>query len=475
MREVRSARKCRHCCAPLTLKFVDLVSAPLSNAYLTWQALQAPERWYPLRVLVCIECWLVQTDDHTYAADIFTNEYAYLSSYSRTWLEHAERYVVRMVELLDLGARSFVVELGSNDGYLLQYVIGRSIPCLGIEPTASTAASARSKGVEVVERFFGVEVARELVSQGRQADLVVANNVLAHVPEINDFVSGTALLLKDSGVATFEFPHLLNLVTYNQFDTIYHEHYSYLSLVAVKRIFEKGGLEVFDIEEIPTHGGSLRVYAQKKPGRRMIHESVRALENREQSAGLATTAYYAGFQSCCDKAKDEFLMLLLQAKSQGKTVIGYGAAAKGNTLLNYAGVRTDLVRYVVDKNPSKQGKFLPGSRIPILNVDRICADRPDYILILPWNIRDEVMAEQVRQRMGRPLHHRCPAAVRKLTARWIHQAGPHAPSYGERNWRTFGPGARTPTPKLGSRDSWHHSATEGDRLPRSPRPAVTSL
>ncbi len=386
--------KCRHCRAPLALKFVDLGSAPLSNAYMTEQALQAPERWYPLRVFVCSGCWLVQTQDDTYAEEIFTDDYAYFSSYSKTWLEHAERYVKKMVARLDLGASSLVIELGSNDGYLLQYVAGRGIPCLGIEPTASTAASARSKGVEVVEEFFGVNLGMELVNQGRQADLVVANNVLAHVPDINDFVSGIALLLKNSGIATFEFPHLLNLVTHNQFDTIYHEHYSYLSLLAVARIFEKNGLEVFEIEEIPTHGGSLRVYAQKmEVGLRPIHESVRAVEDREISAGLRTSVYYADFQSRCDKAKNDFLMLLLEAKRQGQAVIGYGAAAKGNTLLNYAGVRADLIRYVVDKNPHKQGKFLPGSRIPVLNVERIRADRPDYILILPWNIRDEVMTE----------------------------------------------------------------------------------
>ena len=385
--------KCRHCNSPLSLTFVDLGSAPPSNAYLTEGALQRPERWYPLRILVCSECWLVQTEDYAGAEEIFTDDYAYFSSYSKTWLEHCERYVAKMAERFRLGLQSLVIELAANDGYLLQYVAARKIPCLGIEPTASTAASARTKGIEIVEKFFGVSLARELASESRHADLMTANNVLAHVPDINDFVSGIAILLKPTGVATFEFPHFLNLVTHNQFDTIYHEHYSYLSLLSVRRVFERNGLSVFDVEELPTHGGSLRVYAQRKDGRHPVSEAVESLLQRELSAGLTSTSYYAGFQARADKAKNDFLSFLLTAKREGRTVAAYGAAAKGNTLLNYAGVRPDLLPYVVDKSPSKQGKFLPGSRIPIVSESRIRQEHPDYVVILPWNIRDEVMTD----------------------------------------------------------------------------------
>lgn len=385
--------KCRHCNSQLSLTFVDLGSAPPSNAYLTEGALQRPERWYPLRILVCSECWLVQTEDYAGAEEIFTDDYAYFSSYSKTWLEHCERYVDKMAERFRLGLQSLVIELAANDGYLLQYVAARKIPCLGIEPTASTAASARTKGIEIVEKFFGVSLARELASESRHADLMTANNVLAHVPDINDFVSGIAILLKPTGVATFEFPHFLNLVTHNQFDTIYHEHYSYLSLLSVRRVFERNGLSVFDVEELPTHGGSLRVYAQRRDGRHPVSEAVESLLQRELSAGLTSTSYYAGFQARADKAKNDFLSFLLTAKREGRTVAAYGAAAKGNTLLNYAGVRPDLLPYVVDKSPSKQGKFLPGSRIPIVSESRIRQEHPDYVVILPWNIRDEVMTD----------------------------------------------------------------------------------
>lgn len=387
--------KCRHCSALLTLPFVDLGNAPPSNAYLTELDLKKPERWFPLRVLVCSECWLVQTEDYAGADEIFTDDYAYFSSYSRTFLEHAQQYVGRMVDRFHLGRASLLVELAANDGYLLQYVAERRIPCIGVEPTASTASSARAKGIEVIEDFFGVELAREMAGKGRRADLIAANNVLAHVPDINDFVSGVTILLKDSGVATFEFPHLLNLVANTQFDTIYHEHYSYLSLTAVRRIFANSGLQVFDVEEIRTHGGSLRVYAQRKNGPHPCSEAVEMLGRREESAGIATGTYYAGFQARANSVKDNFLTFLLAAKRGRKRVAGYGAAAKGNTLMNYAGVRPDLMHYVVDKNPAKQGKFLPGSRIPIVCEDRIREERPDYIVVLPWNIRDEVMADLV--------------------------------------------------------------------------------
>lgn len=386
--------KCRHCAAELSLPLVDLGSAPPSNAYLTAATLNAPEKWFPLKVLVCGECWLAQTEDTAGAEDLFDADYAYFSSFSSTWLHHAERYVADMQGRFNLDETSHVVEVAANDGYLLQYVKARGIPCLGIEPTASTAAAARAKGIRIVESFFGVRLARELAAQGKQADLTAANNVLAHVPDINDFVAGFAALLKPQGVATFEFPHLLRLMAENQFDTIYHEHFSYLSLTAVSGIFAHDGLTVFDVEELPTHGGSLRVFAQRADsGAHAISPRVAELRAREDAAGMTTPDYYAGFQACADQIKNTFLAFLVDAKNSGKKVAAYGAAAKGNTLLNYAGVRPDLLPYVVDRNPAKQGKYLPGSRIPIVDEPRLREERPDYVVILPWNLRDEVMAQ----------------------------------------------------------------------------------
>jgi SAM-dependent methyltransferase len=375
------------------LSFVDLGSAPPSNAYLTEAALKKPEVWYPLRVLVCSVCRLVQTEDYAGASEIFTESYAYFSSYSRSWLEHAEKYVTTMVERFGLSEKSLVVELAANDGYLLQYVQARGIPCIGVEPTASTAQAARAKGIEIIEKFFGVQLAEEMIARSQLADVIAANNVLAHVPDINDFVSGVALLLKEDGVATFEFPHLLNLVANNQFDTIYHEHYSYLSLTAVSRIFERNGLSVFDVEEIPTHGGSLRVFAQRGAATRSRTAAVTRLLDRERSVGVLTDTYYAGFQSRTDRVKNDFLRFLVDAKREGKKVAGYGAAAKGNTLMNYAGVRPDLMPYVVDKSPAKQGKFLPGTRIPIVSEERIRSEHPDFVVVLPWNLWDEVTTD----------------------------------------------------------------------------------
>jgi len=383
--------KCRHCQAELTLPLVDLGAAPPSNAYLTHLTLHAPEKYFPLRVLVCTECWLVQTEDYAGAEELFSADYAYFSSFSTTWLQHAEHYVLEMAQRFALGAQSLVVEVAANDGYLLQYAKAGGIPCLGIEPTTSTANAARAKGIEIVEAFFGVELARQLAVQGRQADLTAANNVLAHVPDINDFVGGFAILLKADGVATFEFPHLLNLIQQNQFDTIYHEHYSYLSLTAVKTIFAKNGLTVFDVEELPTHGGSLRVYAQRSDtGRRETNARVTKMLQCESSAGMTTPSFYENFQGRSDNVKNDLLAFLLEAKRNGKKVAGYGAAAKGNTLLNYAGVRPDLLPYVVDRNPAKQDKFLPGCRIPVVDEAWIRQSKPDYVLILPWNLRDEV-------------------------------------------------------------------------------------
>jgi hypothetical protein len=386
--------KCRHCALELRLPLVDLGSAPPSNAFLTEQTLRAPEKCFPLRVLVCEHCWLVQTEDFVQANELFDAEYAYFSGFSSSWLAHCERYVTDMLARFHLNAATHVVEVAANDGYLLQYVKARNIPCTGVEPTVSTARAARAKGIPIVEDFFGTRLAKELVAQGKQADLTVANNVLAHVPDINDFVEGFAKLLKPQGVSTFEFPHLFKMIEQNQFDTIYHEHYSYLSLSVVKKIFEGNGLNVFDVEELPTHGGSLRVYAQRKDsGVREPNQNVAKLLEREVAAGMNSTAFYAGFQANANKVKNDLLMFLIEAQRSGKTVAGYGAAAKGNTLLNYAGVRPDLLTYVVDRNPAKQGKFLPGCRIPIVAEVQLNHTRPDYVLILPWNLRSEVVKQ----------------------------------------------------------------------------------
>jgi len=387
--------RCRHCGAALSLPMLDLGSAPPSNAYLGAAALHQPERWYPLRLLVCQDCWLVQTEDFAQADALFDADYAYFSAFSTSWLAHAKAYVYDMVARFGLNAASTVVEVAANDGYLLQYVQAAGIPCYGIEPTASTATAARQRGIEIVQRFFGVALAQELAAQGRQADLMVANNVLAHVPAINDFVSGFALLLKPQGVATFEFPHLLRMVQECQFDTAYHEHFSYLSLTSLQRIFAANGLQVFDVQQWPTHGGSLRVFAQRADlGQQPISQRVADLLVKERAAGIQTPNFYSNFQREAIRIKHELLQFLLQAKREGLKVGAYGAAAKGNTLLNFAGVRPDLLPYVVDKNPAKQGKFLPGSRIPIVDEAHLRRHQPDRVLILPWNLKDEV-AEQL--------------------------------------------------------------------------------
>jgi len=396
--------KCRHCHAELELPFMDLGSAPHSNAYLTEQALHAPELWFPLKVLVCRTCWLVQTEDVVAADALFNEDYAYFSSYSETWLRHAEAYVAEMVARLGLSRNSLVVEIAANDGYLLQYVQARGIPCLGIEPTAGTARVARQKGLEILEAFFGTGLGMELADSGRQADLVTANNVLAHVPDINDFLSGIAKLLKPGGTATFEFPHLLSLVTQAQFDTIYHEHFSYLSMTALNGILQMNQLRAFDLETLSTHGGSLRVFAQAAdaPPREPSAALLGCLE-AEAAAGIRSDAFYSTFQTRADDIKNRFLEFLLQAKRDHKTVVGYGAAAKGNTLLNRAGVGPDLLSHVIDRNPAKQGKYLPGSRIPIREEALLRQLRPDFILILPWNLREEVMQQlaYVREWGGR--------------------------------------------------------------------------
>jgi len=386
--------KCRHCGAGLSLPFLDLGSAPPSNAYLVAAALRTPETWFPLRLLVCEACWLVQTEDHAGREALFTEDYAYFSSFSSSWLAHSKAYVKAMGERFGLGEHSMVAEIAANDGYLLQYVQQAGIPCYGVEPTTSTAMAARAKGITIIERFFGVELASELAQQGRQVDLVAANNVLAHVPDINDFVSGFTTLLKEQGVATFEFPHLLQMIGQNQFDTAYHEHYSYLSLTAVKQVFAANGLAVFDVEEHPTHGGSLRVFAQRSDsGRYALTQSVAAMLVREAEAGLTSASGYSGFQERTNHVKDDLHAFLIEAKREGKSVAAYGAAAKGNTLMNYAGIRGDLISFVVDRNPAKQDKYMPGSRIPIVAEARLLEVRPDYIVILPWNLADEVIGQ----------------------------------------------------------------------------------
>ena len=383
--------KCRHCQSDLRLPLINLGSAPPSNAYLTSVTLRRPEKWFPLKVLVCENCWLVQAEAYSRAAELFNDEYAYYSSFSTQWLAHAKTYVTAMAKRFNLSRQSQVVEIACNDGYLLQFVQELKIPCLGVEPTKGTAAAARSKGITVIEEFFGASLAKKLVALGHQADLTAANNVLAHVPDIRDFVVGFALLLKQQGVATFEFPHLLRLIAENQFDTIYHEHFSYFSLTAVRGIFAENGLTVFDVEEHPTHGGSLRVFAQRTDsGSYPINRRVSDLIQIEAEAGMRSKAFYTGFQARAEMVKNDFVSFLIDAKRQGKKVAAYGAAAKGNTLMNFAGIRPDLIHYVVDKNPAKQGKFMPGSHIPIVAPSMLLEKRPDYLVILPWNIADEV-------------------------------------------------------------------------------------
>jgi SAM-dependent methyltransferase len=385
--------KCRHCGNELALRFVDLGSAPPSNAYLTADTLDAPERYYPLVVMVCDRCWLVQTKDFAEADELFASDYAYFSAFSSSWLLHSERYVDEMIRRFELGRGSHVVEVASNDGYLLQYVRARGIPCLGIEPTASTAAAARRRGVETIEEFFGVSLGARLAAEGRGADLMAANNVLAHVPDINDFLGGFAKLLKAHGVATFEFPHLLKLVTENQFDTIYHEHFSYFSLITIEIMAARHGLRIIDVEELPTHGGSLRVYLAHAASTRPVGPAVAELLAREESLGLRRIETYAGFTDRVHATKRNVLAVLIELKNAGKTICGYGAPGKGNTLLNYCGIGTDFLDFTVDRNPYKHGRFTPGMRIPILPVEAIEAARPDYIFILPWNLKTEILRQ----------------------------------------------------------------------------------
>lgn len=375
---------------------IDLGHQPPSNAYLTPEQLRQPEITYPLKVFVCTDCWLVQLPAHAAADELFTADYAYFSSTSSSWCAHSERFVAAAVERLGLRPDSLVVELASNDGYLLQYVQQRGIPCLGIEPTHATAEAARAKGIDTIERFFGVALADELIEAAglapTGADLVVANNVLAHVPDINDFMAGIARLLKPHGRASLEFPHLLRLLEGNQFDTIYHEHYSYLSLRVVQRLAASAGLAVMDVEELVTHGGSLRVWLAHQDAAEPT-SAVQAVLNDENSAGLETLEAYASFQQRAEAAKNALLEFLLQAKREGRRVLGYGAAAKGNTLLNYAGIQADLLPAVADRAPSKQGKLLPGSHIPVISPEQLATESADTLLVLPWNLSKEISAQ----------------------------------------------------------------------------------
>jgi SAM-dependent methyltransferase len=387
------AKDCRFCNSPLRWTFVDLGMSPLANSYVTPAQFHSMEPFFPLHVYVCEKCLLVQLPEWSTPDNIFT-DYAYFSSYSTSWLEHAKRYVHMIAERLGLSCDSFVVEIASNDGYLLQYFVEKQIRVLGIEPAANVAQVASAKGIPCLVKFFGEQAARELVQDGKQADLIIGNNVLAHVPRLNDFVRGLKTLLKLSGVITMEFPHLMRLMEDNQFDTIYHEHFSYFSFIAVERIFSAHGLTVFDVEEIPTHGGSLRIYARhQEDSSKPVGVRVRELRSREEAAGFTNLEHYLTFAQKVIETKRRLLEFLIAATRDGKTVVGYGAPAKGNTLLNYCGVRTDLLPYTVDRSPHKQGHFLPGTRIPICDPQMIRKTKPDYLLVLPWNIREEIMTQ----------------------------------------------------------------------------------
>ena len=385
--------KCRHCATPLTQTFLDLGFAPPSNAYLSPAGLTRPERYSPLKIKVCEECWLVQTEDYAQADELFNPDYAYFSSTSSSWLAHAARYADSITKRLGLGEGSLVVEVASNDGYLLKNFLAAGIPCLGVEPTASTAAAAEKLGIPVLREFFGEALGKRLAHDGKQADLIAGNNVFAHVPDINDFTRGLKAALKPSGTVTLEFPHLLNLIEHTQFDTVYHEHFSYLALYTVKRIFEAAGLRVWDVEQLTTHGGSLRVYGCHEEDARAPTDAVRQVLDEEARRGLQDLATYRHFQAKAERVKNELLHFLIEQKNAGKKVAAYGAAAKGNTLLNYAGVKPDLLSFVCDAAAAKQGKFMPGSHIPIVSPEMLKAAKPDCILILPWNIATEIVRE----------------------------------------------------------------------------------
>lgn len=387
--------KCRFCSTELSNEFVDLGFSPPSNSFLDFEDLNKPEVFYPLRILVCNKCYLVQIDEFAKHSDIFNSKYVYFSSFSTSWLKHASEYVEMMMTEYDIGPGSLVVEIASNDGYLLQYFVQKKVPVLGIEPTANTAEFAISRGVNTIIDFFGKSLANKLYSNGTQADLILGNNVLAHVPDINDFVGALPILLKEEGIITFEFPHLLNLIKDNQFDTIYHEHFSYLSLLTVNEIFNDNGLVIFKVQELSTHGGSLRIFATKKGNhdKHPIENSVAQILEKEKDEFLNSMEGYTRFQEKAEKVKDDFIEFLIKAKRNKKSVVAYGAAAKGVTLLNFCGVRKDLLEYVVDVSPYKIGKFLPGIHIPVVEKKHIEETKPDYIVILPWNLKKEIVEQ----------------------------------------------------------------------------------
>ncbi len=384
---------CRSCGTQLKHTFVDLGMSPLCESYVSREGLNQMEPFYPLHVYVCHNCFLVQLEEYVKVEDIFS-EYAYFSSYSDSWLEHAKNYTDMIVARLNLNQQSKVMELASNDGYLLQYFVKKGIPALGVEPAANVAAAAAQKGVPTVVKFFGKTTARELATEFGKADLIIGNNVLAQVPDLNDFVGGMKIALKPEGIITLEFPHLMQLMNQNQFDTIYHEHFSYFSLIAVENVLARHDLRLFDVEELPTHGGSLRVYAshvnnESKP----VNERVIELMSREENAGFYQLDHYFTFGEQVKETKRKLLEFLIKAKWEGKSIAGYGAPGKGNTLLNYCGIRTDFIDYTVDRNPYKQGKFLPGTHIPIHDPQKIAETKPDYVLVLPWNFKDEIMEQ----------------------------------------------------------------------------------
>ncbi len=383
---------CRFCNSEVVDTFIDLGTAPLSNSFIKSSNLDSPEIYYPLKVMVCSKCFLVQLDVFKSNKDIFNEEYAYFSSYSKGWLKHSKDYVDMITSRLGLSEYSNVIEIASNDGYLLQYFVNKGIPCLGIEPTSNTAKIAQKKGIETIVEFFDAKLANSLVDTGRKADLIIGNNVLAHDPNLNELVRGLSIALKDTGVITMEFPHVLNLIQQNQFDTIYHEHFSYFSLFTVKQILEYFNLSIFDVDEVSTHGGSLRIYAKHSSNKNYpVSLNVKKVLGKEIEAGLNNLDGYKNFQGIAENIKFQFLEFLLESKEIKKTVVAYGAAAKGNTLLNYCGVKSDLIEFVVDASEYKQGTFLPGSRIPVVNEEQIELLMPDLVIILPWNIKDEVI------------------------------------------------------------------------------------
>lgn len=383
--------KCRFCASDLEFGVVDLGMSPLCQKHVKPEQANEAEKFYPLHAYVCQECWLVQLEEFAAPDEIFSEEYGYFSSFSDSWLEHARLYTELMIDRFGLNSDQLVVEIASNDGYLLQWFVQKGIPVLGVEPSGNVAAAAREKGIRTEGMFFGTQTAQHLVGQYGKADLLLGNNVLAHVPDLNDFVQGMKEMLADGGVITMEFPHLQRLIEENQFDTIYHEHFSYFSFVAVNRVFAHHGITLFDVQELPTHGGSLRIYGrhtadESKP----ITDNVRELIQREQQLGMETLEYYATFEEKVKETKRKLLSFLIEAKRAGKTVVGYGAPGKGNTLLNYCGIRTDFMDYTVDRSPHKQGNFLPGTHIPVYAPDKIAETRPDYVLILPWNLKKEI-------------------------------------------------------------------------------------